>query len=72
MITVYGKDTCPACKTIVAFLISNDIEHQYLLVGQDVTKADVDAAVGRDVRSVPIVLQDGEETTFAELRRQAA
>lgn len=71
MITVYGKDACPACKTVVNYLTANNIDHRYLLVGTDVSKEDVAAAVGRDVRSVPVIMKDGAETTFAELRLAA-
>lgn len=71
MITVYGKDSCPACKTVVSFLTTNNIDHQYLMVGTDVTKEDVDAATGMDVRSVPVIVKDGAMITFSELRQAA-
>ena len=60
MITIYGKDICPACKNVVSFLTQNNIDHQYLLVGKDVTKEDVDTATGRDVRSVPVIVMNNQ------------
>lgn len=72
MIVVYGKDACPACKVVVSYLTTNNIDHQYLMVGTDVTKEEVDAAVGMDVRSVPVIMQDDAVITFTQLRKQAA
>jgi len=72
MITIYGKDVCPACKTVVMFLTQHNIDHQYLLVGKDVTKEDVDTVTGRDVRSVPVIMLDGTETNFTNLRESFA
>jgi glutaredoxin len=69
MITVYGKDVCPQCKQVVSFLTNHKIDHKYLLVGKDVTKAEVDTATGRDVRSVPVILKDGIETNFDSIRK---
>lgn len=71
MITVYGKDVCTQCKQVVSFLNSNNIDHQYLLIGQDVTKEDVDLVTGRDVRSVPVIINNGTEQSFDQLRQQA-
>lgn len=68
MITVYGKNACPACKTVIQYLTENNVDHQYLLVGQDVEKQVVDKATGRDVRSVPVIMMGGKETTFDLLR----
>jgi len=72
MITIYGKDVCPACKSVVSFLTQRNIDHQYLLVGKDVTKEDVDTVTGRDVRSVPVIMLDGTETNFDNLRESFA
>ena len=72
MITIYGKDVCPAWKIVVMFLTQHNIDHQYLLVGKDVTKEDVDTVTGRDVRSVPVIMLDGTETNFTNLRESFA
>lgn len=72
MITVYGKDVCPECKNVVTFLTQHNVDHQYLSVGKDVTKEDVDAATGRDVRSVPVIIKNGTETSFKAIREAFA
>lgn len=71
MVVVYGKDACPACKMVVSYLTTNNIDHQYLLVGTDVTKEEVDAAVGMDVRSVPVITENGAQITFTQLRSKS-
>lgn len=69
MITVYGKDVCPECTKVVTFLTQHNVDHQYLKVGKDVTKEDIDTVTGRDVRSVPVIIKNGTETSFTALRK---
>lgn len=71
-ITVFGTPVCPNCKNVTSFLDSAGVGYRYKTIGRDVDKADVDALVGRPVRSVPVIVSNGSEVTFDDLRRQVA
>jgi glutaredoxin len=71
-ITVFGTPICPNCKNVTSFLDSAGVRYQYKTIGEDVEKADVDALVGRAVRSVPVIVSNGLEVTFDDLRRQVS
>lgn len=71
-ITVYGTPSCPNCKTVTSFLDSVEADYSYLTIGQDVTKQEVDDQVGRSVRAVPVIVHEGTEVSFDDLRRKAS
>lgn len=71
-ITVFGTPICPNCKNVTSFLDSVGVGYNYKTIGQDVDKADVDALVGRAVRSVPVIVSNGSEVSFDDLRRQVS
>lgn len=68
-VTVYGTPVCPNCKTVKSFLESSKVGYDYRSVGEDVTKEQLEETVGRPVRSVPVIVVDGEEVTFDLLKR---
>ena len=67
-ITVFGTPVCPNCKTVTSYLQNNDITYNYKTIGKDVEKIEVDKLTGRNVRSVPVILVNGTETTFNRLK----
>jgi glutaredoxin len=71
-ITVFGTPVCPNCKNVTSFLDSAGVGYRYKTIGRDVDKSDVDAIVGRSVRSVPVIVSNGTEITFEDLRRQVS
>ena len=71
-ITVFGTPICPNCKNVTSFLDSAGIGYKYKTIGEDVDKSDVDAIVGRPVRSVPVIVHNGSEVSFNELRTKVS
>jgi glutaredoxin len=71
-ITVFGTPVCPNCKNVTSFLDEAGVGYKYKTIGEDVNKSDVDALVGRPVRSVPVIVSNGSEVTFDDLRRQVS
>lgn len=71
-ITVFGTPVCPNCKNVTSFLDSAGVGYSYKTIGKDVDKTDVDALVGRPVRSVPVIVSNGSEVSFEDLRRQVS
>jgi len=71
-ITVFGTPICPNCKNVTSFLDSAGVGYKYKTIGEDVDKSDVDALVGRSVRSVPVIVSNGSEVSFEDLRRQVS
>lgn len=69
MIIVYGTEQCSQCKVVTSYLNSRNIEHQYLTVGVDVEQDKLEAIVSRPVKAVPVIVRDGIEQTFIELRK---
>ncbi len=71
-ITVFGTPVCPNCKNVTSFLDSAGADYSYKTIGQDVNNEEVNALVGRVVRSVPVIVADGSEVSFDDLRRQVS
>lgn len=67
-IRVFGTPVCPQCKNVTKFLDSHGVDHQYMTIGQDVMKEDVETQVGRSVRAVPVIMKDGSEISFPALQ----
>ena len=67
-VQIYGTSVCPNCDKVKMFLSSKDQPYQYSAVGMDITKEGLEEAVGRAVRAVPVIVVDGLETTFDQLR----
>lgn len=71
-ITVFGTPVCPNCKNVTSFLDDAGVRYKYKTIGQDVDRSEVDAVVGRPVRSVPVILSGGAEVSFEDLRRKVS
>lgn len=67
-IRVFGTPVCPQCKNVTMFLKTHGVDHQYMTIGQDVQKEDVESVVGRNIRAVPVIVKDGTEITFGALQ----
>lgn len=67
-ITIYGTPVCPTCKTVLAFLQSKDTQHDYKVVGEDISKEQLEETIGRVVRAVPVIVVDGDELSFDSLK----
>ena len=68
-VTIYGKTNCSNCLNVTRYLETKEIKHEYKLVGRDLSKEDLEDIVHHSVRTVPVILVDGEEQTFDELRK---
>jgi len=68
-IQVFGTETCPNCKSVLNFLESKGAEFSYKLIGVDIDKQSVDTLTGRTVRSVPVIVVDGSEMSFPDLKQ---
>jgi glutaredoxin len=71
-ITIYGTPVCPNCKNVLAFLKGNKADYEYKVVGDDVSKEQLEETVGRSVRAVPVIVVDGDELSFASLRNKVS
>ena len=67
-ITIYGTPVCPTCKNVLSFLKSSNTNYDYKVVGQDVSKEQLETDVGRPVRAVPVIVVDGDELSFDSLK----
>ena len=67
-ITIFGTPVCPNCKSVTSFLSSNNVEYSYKNVGDDIEQSELEAMVGRQVRSVPVIVAEGHEVSFDELK----
>ena len=67
-ISVFGTPTCTRCKDVLNFLQEKDINYDYKVIGQDVDHDYVNNIVGRMVRAVPVIVVDGEELSFENLK----
>lgn len=67
-VTVYGTPVCPNCKNVVSFLENNNTTYNYQTVGKDVSKEQLEESLGRTVRSVPVIVVDGNELSFDSLK----
>jgi len=69
-ISVYGTPTCPRCKDVLNFLLEKDVDYTYSVIGIDVEHEQVNTVVGRPVRAVPVIMVDGAELSFDNLRER--
>ncbi len=69
-ISIYGTPTCSACKDVINFLDNKEIKHKYSIIGEDIDFNEVNEAVGRMVRTVPVIMVDGTELTFDTLKEK--
>jgi len=67
-ITVYGTPVCPTCKNVLSFLKSKKAEYEYKVVGEDISKEQLEENVGRMIRAVPVIVVDGDELSFDSLK----
>ena len=67
-VTIYGTSVCPNCDKVKTFLSNRDVPYSYNAVGKDITKEELEGIVNRSVRSVPVIVVDGREKTFAQLQ----
>jgi glutaredoxin len=69
-ISVYGTPMCPKCKDVLNFLLEKDVDYIYNIIGVDVQPEQVNTVVGRPVRAVPVIMVDGVEMSFDNLRER--
>jgi len=59
-VTIYGKEACAFCKRAKDLCEAKGIEHNYIdFVETGMTKADLEAIVGKPVNTVPQIFVDG-------------
>lgn len=58
MITIYATHACAKCKQLAGSLRNAGVEFHYMYVGEDITKEQLCELVGRDVRMVPVVVDE--------------
>jgi len=69
-ISVFGAPTCARCKDVINFLHEKDVGYEYKVIGEDVDHEYVNNTVGRMVRSVPVIMVDGDELSFDKLKEK--
>ena len=67
-IEVYGTPTCGNCKKVVNFLTENNVEHDYKTVNSDISVEELTDVIGRVPRTVPVIVVDGSEEVFGDLK----
>ena len=67
-VTIYGTPVCPNCKNVTSFLSSSGVQYNYKTVGNDIEQNELERIVSRPVRSVPVIVADGRELSFDELK----
>lgn len=67
-VQIYGTPVCPNCDKVKTYLSIKEVPYSYSAVGDDITKEELEAVVKRPVRQVPVIVVDGQETTFEQLR----
>ena len=60
--------SCPYCVNVETFLQNKDKSYDYKIVGEDLSMKQLEETVGRPVRTVPVIVVDGNELTFDSLR----
>lgn len=63
-VIIYGKDDCTECRKSRLLCQMQSVPFQYLTVGREISVADLQARVGRPVRSLPqtFIERDGAVT----------
>ena len=67
-ITIYGTHTCPYCINVKTFLEGRDTSYDYKIVGDDISMTQLEEIVGRSIKTVPVIVVDGDELSFDSLR----
>jgi len=67
-ITVYGTHTCPHCINVETFLQQKGTPFEQKIIGEDVSIEQLEENVGRPVRTVPVIVVDGDELSFDSLK----
>jgi len=67
-ITVYGTHTCPHCINVESFLQTKGASFDQKIIGEDVSIEQLEETVGRPVRTVPVIVVDGDELSFSSLK----
>lgn len=68
-ITVFGTPVCPNCKSVTSYLKSVGVDYEYKTVGDDIEQSALEELTGRMIRSVPVIVADGQEVTFEQLKK---
>jgi len=69
-ISVYGTPTCPRCKDVLNFLLEKDVNYTYSVIGIEVEHEQDNTIVGRHVRAVPVIMEDGAELSVDNIRKR--
>lgn len=67
-VSVYGTKVCPNCDKVKSYLNIKEIPYSYSSVGEDISREELETVVSHPVRSVPVIVVDGQEKTFDQLR----
>lgn len=67
-VSIYGTKVCPNCDKVKTYLNTKEIPYSYSSVGEDITREELESVVSRPVRAVPVIVVDGQERTFEQLR----
>ncbi len=68
-VTIYGTSVCPNCDKVKTFLTNKKVPFAYSAVGSDISKEQLEEVANRSVRAVPVIMVDGNERTFDQLRQ---
>lgn len=60
-VTIYGTDACSFCKKAVCICSLHGVDYTYKIVGEDITKEQLEEAVGHTVRAVPQIFAHSDE-----------
>ena len=59
MITVYSTPSCQFCNMLKNVYKTREIEFEEKLIGVDITKEELEALAGTQIRQAPVVFKDG-------------
>ena len=68
-IEIFGTPVCGQCKDVISYLMEHNEEYDYKLIGRDISPEELSEYVGRPVRSVPVIVLNGDEVNFNTLRQ---
>lgn len=52
-VIIYGQGKCPNCASALKYAESKGHMVEYKIVGQDITKEQLEESIGREIRTVP-------------------
>jgi glutaredoxin len=58
MITVYSTPNCTKCNAIKAMYKAHNIEFEEKIIGADISKEDLEALTGTELRSAPVIMNE--------------